>query len=346
MLHVGLDLCRSRVDVCVVDDTGEVVEVTRAAPDPGGLDDLVARIARHDQPVAAAIESMNGARFVHDHLERRGWSVEIADAQKVKGIAPLACKTDRIDAGVLAALSQRDLVPAIWLPTPRVRGERERARFRLHLVKHRTALKNRIHSTLIAFQIPCPVSDLFGVAGRQLLERLDVPDPWRDHVTATLAVIDHLDAQIHECGLALRHAGATHPYVPLLKTAPGIGPILGYTIAAELGDITRFPTPKQFVGYTGLCPRVYQSGDTDWRGSLTKHGPRYLRWALIEAATRAWRHDPYRQRALAMRKRLGTQRGAKIVHIDIARRLATAIWWMLTKQEPFAPADPTAPMVA
>jgi len=62
---------------------------------------------------------MNGARFVHDQLELAGWEVEIADAQKVKGLAPLACKTDRIDAWVLAELARRELVPAIWLPTPR-----------------------------------------------------------------------------------------------------------------------------------------------------------------------------------------------------------------------------------
>ena len=55
---------------------------------------------------------MNGARFVHDTLEYYGWSVEIADAQKVKGLAPLARTTDRIDAWVLAELSP---LPA-WAP--------------------------------------------------------------------------------------------------------------------------------------------------------------------------------------------------------------------------------------
>jgi hypothetical protein len=53
-------------------------------------------------------------------------------------LAPLACKPDRIDARVLAVLSERDLVPEIWLPDPRVRRERELARFRMHLVKHRS----------------------------------------------------------------------------------------------------------------------------------------------------------------------------------------------------------------
>jgi len=63
-----------------------------------------------------------------DTLEQQGWSVEIADAQKVKGLAPLACKTDKIDSKVLAVLSHRDLVPAIWLPDPSVREQRELAR--------------------------------------------------------------------------------------------------------------------------------------------------------------------------------------------------------------------------
>jgi transposase len=62
-------------------------------------------------------------------LQELGWEVLVADAQKVKGLAPLACRTDRIDARVLAELSWRDLVPAIWLPDPSVRRERERRGF-------------------------------------------------------------------------------------------------------------------------------------------------------------------------------------------------------------------------
>ncbi len=175
MLHVGLDLSRTRLDVHAMNEAGTPVLVTTAAPDAGGLASLVARVGEFGQPVAAAIESMTGARFVHDQLELRGWEVQVADAVKVKGLAPLAAKTDKIDAWVLAELSRRDLVPAIWLPDPAVRGERERARWRLHLVRHRTALKNRIHATLMAFGHPCAVSDLFGAAGRRLLADLELP---------------------------------------------------------------------------------------------------------------------------------------------------------------------------
>src|SRR5215208_4043890 len=149
-----------------------------------------------------------GARFVHDRLEELGWEVEIADAQKVKGLAPLACKTDRIEAWVLAELGRRQLVPAIWLPDPRVRAERERARWRLHLVRHRVAFKNRVHSTLMAFGKPCPVSDLFGERGRELLERLEVPEPWRSDVLAAVALIDELEREITGVERELAHLGA------------------------------------------------------------------------------------------------------------------------------------------
>jgi hypothetical protein len=96
-------------------------------------------------------------------------------------------------------------------------------------------------------------------------------------------LIDDLDERVNACERALRQLGADRPYVPPLMTAPGIAWVLGYTIAAEIGDIARFASAKKLCGYTGLCPRVYQSGGRDHRGPLAKHGPTWLRWALIEA---------------------------------------------------------------
>jgi transposase len=104
------------VDVCVISGEGEIVDRFRAPADRDGLYGLTRRVALDGQPVRGVVESMNGARFVHDELAAHGWEMLVADAQRVKGLAPLACKTDRIDARVLAELSVRDLVPAIWLP--------------------------------------------------------------------------------------------------------------------------------------------------------------------------------------------------------------------------------------
>jgi transposase len=160
-------------------------------------------------------------------------------------------------------------------------------------------------------------------------------------VAAALRLIDDLDGEIADCEAVLRRLGAEHADVPLLMTAPGIGWVLGYTIAAEIGDITRFPTPKKLVGYTGLCPAVAQSGGHDRRGELAKNGPKYLRWALVEAATHAAQHPAYAARYQRTKTRLGRQRGASVARVDIARQLAEAIWWMLTTNKPFAPAGAT-----
>src|SRR3954469_11561061 len=89
MLHAGLDLSRRRVDVCLLSDRGELVAETAAPADVDGLRGLVERVAGHRQPVRAVIESMNGARFVDDSLEELGREVLVADAHKVKGLAPL-----------------------------------------------------------------------------------------------------------------------------------------------------------------------------------------------------------------------------------------------------------------
>ena len=338
MLHVGLGLCRKRVDVCLISDRGELIDQFPAPADRDGLYGLTRRVAVYDEPVRGVVESMNGARFVHDELVGHGWEVLVADAQRVKGLAPLACKTDRIDARVLAELSFRDLVPAIWLPTPELRQERERSRWRLHLVKHRSILKNRVHASLIAFGHQVPMADLFGAGGRRLLAELDFPEPWRSHVDASLVLIDDLEARITQIAKELRRSGADHRYIPTLLTAPGFGWITSYTVACELGDISRFSSPVKLTGYTGLCPRVKQSGQMDQRGPLSKHGPKYLRWGLMEAAIAASSHPLYRERYQATKRRLGRQRGPKVAQIDLARQLAEAIWYMLTRNQPFAPA--------
>lgn len=346
MLHVGLDLSRKRLDYDLLCEDGSRIEQGAVPPDADGLRGLVRRVGVYREPVCAAIESMNGARFVHDTLERLGWEVEVADAQKVKGLAPLACKTDKIDAWVLAELSRRELVPAVWLPAFEQRAERERARWRLFLVRKRTSLKQRVHAQLLAFGHPCPVSDLFGRSGRELLGRLEFPEPWRAGVLAALAMVEDLDAQITGIDRELKSRGAEHRYIPLLTSIPGIAWVLGYTIAAEIGDIDRFASPQKLCGYTGLCPRVYQSGAKDRRGQLTHAGPKYLRWALMEAATHACRHPIYSERYQRNKRRLGKQRGAKVAQVDIARRLTEAIWHMLTKNQPFAPAGATPALAA
>ena len=88
-----------------------------------------------------------------------------------------------------------------------------------------------------------------------------------------MELIDDLECQIAEINRKLREGHADQRYIALLMSAPGIGWVLAFTIAAEIGAIERFPSPEKLAGYTGLCLRVNQSGDKDRRRPLTKHGP-------------------------------------------------------------------------
>ena len=190
MLHVGLDLSRTRLDVHAMDEAGTSVLVTTAAPDAGGLASLVA-------PAGRVRPAGDGGDRVD---ERRPLRPRPAGAARLDGGDRRRGQGQGVRAAGVQDRQDRRLGAGRAVPPgpgagdlaahPGVRGDRERARWRLHLVRHRTALKNRIHATLMAFGHPCPVSDLFGVAGRRLLDGLELPEPWAGDVVAALRLID------------------------------------------------------------------------------------------------------------------------------------------------------------
>ena len=139
MQYLGIDWGTRRAAWCALDPDGELTEGTISADEDG----LVRLVARLGPEVRGCIEMMSGAVWVRDRLAECGWTIEIADARKVKAIAPLACKTDRVDARVLADLARRDLVPAVWVPPLDDRAIRERLRRRSHLIRLRTSAINR-----------------------------------------------------------------------------------------------------------------------------------------------------------------------------------------------------------
>ena len=80
---------------------------------------------------------------------------------------------------------------------------------------------------------------------------------------------------------------------------------------------------------------------------MAKNGPPCLRWALIEAAIHAAHHPCYRDHYQRTKQRLGRQRGPRVARVEVARKLTEAIWYLLTRSQPFAPArPPTSALVA
>src|SRR3954453_11815455 len=145
VLYVGIDWAYRRAACCALSASGEIVEERMVTADEDGLARLVLKLGTD---VRACVEMMSGAVWVRDQLAAAGWQVQIAHARKVRDVAPLACKTDKVDARVLAELCRRDLVPELWIASLDDRAVRERLKRRMHLVRLRTSAKNRIFGLL------------------------------------------------------------------------------------------------------------------------------------------------------------------------------------------------------
>jgi transposase len=145
MQYLGIDWSYRRAAWCALSDGGGLVGEGAVSADEDGLARLVLELGLE---VKAVVEMMSGAIWVHDTLAAAGWQVQVAHARKVRDVAPLACKTDKVDARVLAELCRRDLVPELWVPSLADRELRERLRRRMHLVRMRASAMNRIFGLL------------------------------------------------------------------------------------------------------------------------------------------------------------------------------------------------------
>jgi transposase len=335
--YVGIDWASRRAAWCALDAAGELLGEGVIAADRDGLTRLV---ARRGLEVSAAVEMMSGAVWVADTLRAGGWRVQVADARKAKALAPLAAKTDRIDARVLAELCRRELVPELWVASLDDRALRERLLRRMHLVRLRTSAKNRIFGLLSQWGLRVSVKRLRQADGLALLERLPLPEVWRASIAEALAVVELLDERIAPIEAELAPLAEADGRVQLLRTIPGIGSLLGLTVAVEIGEIARFPSAAKLVGYSGLVPRVHQSGESSRTGRLSKAGPPLLRWAAVEAAQQAWRpQNPWHRLYVDVRGRQGNGNAAKAA---VARKVLIACWHVLARNEPFKPAAPAA----
>jgi transposase len=276
--YVGIDWAYRRAAWCALSEAGEVVGEGAVAADEDGLGRLV--IGR-GVDVRAVVEMMSGAIWVRDTLAAAGWQVQIAHARKVRDVAPLACKTDKVDARVLAELCRRDLVPELWVPSLDDRELRERLRRRMHLVRMRASAMNRIFGLLTQWGLRLSLRRLREPDGLDLLAERGVPEVWRDSIAEALAVIDLLDTRIAPIDRELGPLARADARVRLLDTIPGIGDLLGLTLASEIGDVARFGSPRKLIGYAGLAPKINQSGERSRTGALSKAGSRTLRWAAV-----------------------------------------------------------------
>ena len=319
---VGIDWATRRARWCAVTPAGAPIDEGWSCADEDGLAGLVMRLGPE---AVACMEMMSGAAWVRERLQAAGWTVQIADARKAKAVGSLAAKTDKLDARVLAELARRDLVPQVHVPTFADRELKERLGRRMHMVRLRTAAINRAHGVLSQFGVRLAFDRLRAADAQERLIERGVPEVWRRSIAEAVVIVRVLDERLIPIEQELRPLARADERVRLLVTIPGIGDLLGLTIASEIGDISRFATARKLVGYSGLTPRIYQSGQQARTGKLSKSGSTILRWAAIEAAQQAWRPtNPWHQLYLDVKARCG---GRGNPHV-------------LSLQQPFTPSRP------
>jgi transposase len=215
-----------------------------------------------------------------------------------------------------------------WIAPAEVRELRELTRYRAKLVSLRTSCKDQVHAVLAKLGIPVTCSDIFGKAGSAWLDSLDLPQPYAGKVLSLRQLTGELSTEITMLSEVIADLLAGDRGYQVIQQLPGIGPVLGAVIIAEIGDVTRFRTAAHLCSWAGLTPRHRESDVKVVRGHVTKQGSRQLRWAVIEAIQRA----PAGSVAGAARDAIIARRGGQarnIAKVAAARRLLALVYYGL-----------------
>jgi transposase len=278
---------------------------------------------------AIVIEATTNAWVIYDLLITLVGRTVVVHPAKVKLIAEARVKTDKVDLLTLAQLLRADMLPEVWVPPSHVRDLRALLCHRRRLVSLQTTAKNRLQSVLDRLNLRPPDGELFARKQREWWKSLDLSNTQRLGVDQDLATLDQIIPQIEEVDGELRRLSTSEhwaEYLPYLVQLPGIGLLTAMTILSAIGDVTRFPSSKQLVGYAGLGAGVPDSGKSHRDKGITKQGRRDLRFVLVEAARVAVQAHPYWKREFA---RLAERIGEHKAVVAIARKLLIVVWHVL-----------------
>lgn len=288
---VGLDYHQDSVQVCVLDQQGEMLANRSVANDAAA----VARAAsRHGRPRRFAIEACCGAADLADELAgRHGVSVQMAHLGYVARMKRSPDKSDWSDAQLLADLTRINYLPRVWLAPEAIRRLRRLILHRAQLVRRRKDVKLRIRGLLRENRLKCDQANAWTKAWLAWLASAELAesDRWlvEDHLEELALLIRRLKAVEAQIAAHVQD----DPIVARLLTLKGVGLVTAATMRAEIGDFSRFDAGKQLARFCGVKPRNASSGARQADSGLIKAGSPELRRVLIELAHRLfWRGAP------------------------------------------------------
>ena len=332
---IGLDVHKTVVEVCAIDETGKRLFRRRIDCTRKALLLFAKELTSSD---GIALEVTTNAWAVADLLKSFVDRVVVSNPMKTKAIAEAKVKTDKVDAEVLAQLLRCDYLPSVWIPDVATRSLRQLTARRERLVTQRTRLKNRIQSVLAGLLVVVPVKTLFSKVGQRWLEDCDLPTNEKALVTSDVKLIEAINKEIETFERSLQEEAWKDARVRLLMTIPGVDYCTALTLIAALGDLSRFEDGDHAASYLGLTPSIKQSANTCRYGSITKRGNSHARWMLTQTAQNVARHPGPLG---VFFRRLAKRKCWNVAVCATARKLVVIAWLMLKNNEPYRYAHPT-----
>jgi transposase len=273
--------------------------------------------------------------WLADLCEAEGIPFALGHALAMKHIHQGKSKSDKIDAGKLAAMLRGGLFPLAYAYPRARRQTRDLLRRRSFFVRQRAQLIAHIVNTNSQFNRPPLTKKLTYAANRSeaIAERFTDPST-RLMVESDLALIADYDRQIAKLELHLTRTARVDDPVTFgfLRTVPGIGPILGLTLLYEIDAIARFPEVGNFLSYSRLVRCEHSSAGKVTGSGKKKVGNAHLKWAFSEAACLMIRAAPA---VKGWMQRQETKRGKRKALSILEAKLGRAVYHLWRKQQAF-----------
>jgi transposase len=310
-------------------DTPESQQVRRfrLLMTPRGLEELTTQLDRESR---VALEVSGNAFELYDVLSAYAGQVLVANPLEMRRLGS-GRHTDRVDAERLAKMLALGTLPTVWVPPKPVRAIRRLLQYRERLASQRTRLVNQAKAVLRRRGVVLGRGDPRRALGSAELDRW--PEEEQSILLSPLRLLGLVEQEIQAVEAEIAARLQDNPGFRHLLTIPGVSLLTAAVIWAAIGDPHRFRSPKQMTRYAGLDPSVFQSGQADRRGHISKNGSRELRRHLVEAAQVIARVDSGPLGAFYRRK---AQRiGPKKALVALARKLLIVAWRMLQRGEDY-----------
>lgn len=337
MNYIAFDSHKRYTLASVEKPDGTRLKETRIEHDRGAIKQF---LSRWEPGSPVAVETIGNWYWIVDEIEAAGMEPRLTHARKAKLMMGCVNKTDKLDVRGLNTLQRNGTLPTVWIPPRELRDWRELPRTRMAVSNSMVRLKNRIHAVLAKHALHIQgVSDAFGATGRELIRARFKQLPPHARFTAVMLLdqLEMIEGQIAKIEKRMRETFRESPELELLMSMPGIGFILGTVLLLEIGDVSRFPAAGNLAAYSGTTPRVHGSGGKTRIGQLRSDVNRYMKWAYVEAANSICMNrgrSPDRH-AARLYNRVRSRKGHAKAIGAVARHLAEATYWILTKKEPY-----------